>query len=243
MNTPDTHATGLTGAIIDPLRYDGHTDDPHEVAGLLRSLMPEGVRVLDVGCGTGSVSTIVNRGKGNEVHGVEPDPARAEVARGRGLEVVCGYLTEEFFVSHGLFDVVMFADVLEHLADPAGMLALATSGLRPGGLVLISVPNVAHWSIRLDLLRGRFDYTDCGIRDATHLRWFTRKTLEHLLYTQGLEILEMKQSAGTGLSDYWWRRPWKWMPIRTREKFLHSCARRMPLLFGCQHIVKARKPA
>jgi methionine biosynthesis protein MetW len=241
MNTPDTHANGLTTAELDPLRYDGHTDDPYEVAGLLRSFMPEGARVLDVGCGTGSVSTIVNRGKGNEVHGIEPDPRRAEVARSRGMDVFCGYLTEDYFANHGQFDVVVFADVLEHLPDPAGMLALAASGLRSGGLVLISVPNVAHWSIRLDLIRGRFDYTDCGIRDATHLRWFTRKTLEHLLHTQDLEILELKQSAGIGLYDYWWRRPWKWMPIRMREEFVHAFTRSMPLLFGCQHIVKARK--
>lgn len=237
--TPDAHSSGLTGQ-VDALRYDGHSDDPFEVAGVLRSLMPEHARVLDVGCGTGSVTEIVNRGKSNRVCAVEPDLHRAERARSRGFEVHCEFLTAEFLREHGPFDVVMFADVLEHLPDPAKMLRLARSGLAASGILLASVPNVAHWSIRLDLLRGRFNYTESGLRDATHLRWFTRGTLEALLHTQGFEVLEFRHTAGTTLPEYHTRRPWKWLSPSRRLATVRQLTAKWPLVFACQHVVKAR---
>lgn len=238
--TPDAHGVGLTSE-VDAFRYDGHTDDPFEVAGILRSLMPEQVCVLDVGCGTGSVTVIANRDKRNRVCAVEPDPQRAEYARRRGLEVHCGFLDEAFLAKHGPFDVVMFSDVLEHLADPARMLSLAVSGLSAEGVILASVPNVAHWSMRLDLLRGRFNYTESGLRDATHLRWFTRATLSGLFHSQGLEIVDFRHTAGTTLPEYHVRRPWKWLSQSRRLCLVRTLTAKWPLLFGCQHVVKARR--
>lgn len=168
---PDAHGAGLVVGRLDPLRYSGQSDDPTEVPGMLRALMPELVRVLDVGCGTGSVTAVANGGKGNDVLAIEPDADRSAVARERGIEVFCGFLDEEFIARKGPFDVIVFSDVLEHLPSPDAMLKLAISGLRPGGIILASVPNVAHWSVRLNLLFGRFNYTETGLCDATHLRW------------------------------------------------------------------------
>src|SRR4249919_2983270 len=109
-SSPDSHARGMIAADINPLRYDGHSDDPREVAGILRSFMPENVRVLDVGCGTGSVTAIVNRGKCNSVYGIEPDADRAQAARLRGIDVFEGYLTNEYLVGREKFNVMVFAD-------------------------------------------------------------------------------------------------------------------------------------
>jgi methionine biosynthesis protein MetW len=133
---------------VDPCRYDGdYSTDAFEVAGILRSFLPSGVRVLDVGCGTGSMTNIVNYGKDNIVSGIEPDETRAAIARSRGIEVFCGALTEEYCqIQQQNFDVIILADVLEHVADPALLLDFAARLLNPGGIVLISVPNVAHWS-------------------------------------------------------------------------------------------------
>ena len=75
--SPDTHAIGIIDAPPDALRYDWSNDDPTEVAGLLRALMPRRSRVLDIGCGSGAVTLIANRDKDNEVWGVEPDPTRS----------------------------------------------------------------------------------------------------------------------------------------------------------------------
>ena len=171
---PDASARSLVAAPVEALRYDWDFDEtPHEVPAIMREWMPEGVRVLDVGCATGALTSVVNRGKGNQVLGVEPDASRARAANAHDIEVVCGVLDDELCRSRGPFDVIVLADVLEHVPAPADLLDLAHEALRPAGLILVSVPNVAHWTVRAKLLLGRFDYAPSGIMDATHLRWFT----------------------------------------------------------------------
>jgi 2-polyprenyl-3-methyl-5-hydroxy-6-metoxy-1,4-benzoquinol methylase len=91
---------------------------------------------------------------------------RSAIARDRGIEVLCGFLDEGFTARNGPFDVIVFSDALEHLPSPDDMLKLAIRGLKPGGIILASVPNVAHWSMRLDLLFGRFNYAESGLCDA-----------------------------------------------------------------------------
>jgi len=81
------------------------------------------------------------------------------------------------------FDGVVFKDVLEHVADPAALLRDARSLLRPGGRVIASIPNVAHWTVRLRLLFGHFDYTPTGLLDATHLRFFMEASVRALFRT------------------------------------------------------------
>jgi methionine biosynthesis protein MetW len=239
--SPDENAQALGDKTPDALRYDGHTDDPAEVAGLMRAAMPEGIRVLDVGCGTGSLTLVVNAGKGNRVMGVEPDPERADKARSRGLDVVTGRLDDAFLAEHGPFDAITFADVIEHLPAPAQVLETAVRGLSPGGLILISVPNVAHWSVRANLLVGRFDYEDVGIMDSTHLRWFTAKSLTAFVERAGLEIISVRQAAGVTLPVYG-RSLFRLVPFRLLKPVIRVSARAMPRLFGSQHVLVARKP-
>ncbi len=238
--SPDSHGTGLTTTKLDPFRYGGQKADRFESPGILNRFMPARVRVLDVGCGVGSVTRIANANKANEVVGIEPDPERAACARTEGLDVTCGLLDSDFFAQRGSFDVVVFADVLEHVANPAELLRLALAGLRPGGKILISVPNVAHWTVRFHLLFGRFDYTDTGIFDATHLRWFTKKTLLGMLESCGLEAEQIRHSAGTFVKEYR-KFPWKLLPPFLRYRLIRACVLAFPLLFGCQHVVMARR--
>jgi 2-polyprenyl-3-methyl-5-hydroxy-6-metoxy-1,4-benzoquinol methylase len=110
---------------LDPLRYDGHTDTPQEVARMLADLVPVGSRVWDVGCGTGSVSRIIADTRDAKIIGIEPDPCRVAAARARGLEVYEGLLTPDVIQLLEPFDVIVFADVLEHVADPGNLLQLA----------------------------------------------------------------------------------------------------------------------
>jgi len=224
---------------FDPLRYDGHVDAPQEVARMLAELVPKGSRVLDVGCGTGSVSRIIADTRGAKITGIEPNSSRAAVARSRGLEVHEEPFTPAILQRLELFNVVMFADVLEHVVDPSDLLKLSDRALLPGGRVIASVPNVAHWSVRVDLLRGRFDYQPFGIRDATHLRWFTEKTVRLLFESSGLRIISLQHTAGVTLPEYEARRPWRWIPRQRRNSLIRTLARRLPLLFGCQHIIHA----
>ena len=93
------------------------------------------------------------------------------------------------------YDVVLFGDTLEHLPDPGAVLARLRSRLKPGGALVVSLPNVANWAIRLSLLAGRFRYTDRGILDRTHLRFFTRRTLIELLEGAGFRVVAVEASV------------------------------------------------
>jgi methionine biosynthesis protein MetW len=146
-------------------------------------------RILDVGCADGYVMELLRAQKACTCVGIEVGPAAA-TARRAGFEVVDEPAPEAFAVArmHGPFDHVIFADVLEHMADPQPVLQAAASLLSPGGSVLVSVPNVAFLPARLRLLRGRWDYEETGIFDATHLRFFTVETARALLVDAGLRV-------------------------------------------------------
>jgi methionine biosynthesis protein MetW len=241
--SPDAAASGLLEAAPDPLRYDWEgvfgKEDVREVPAIVARWLPSGASVLDVGCGAGAVTVLVSQGKDTRVLGVEPDPARAEAARAQGLDIVTGFADEAFMAKHGPFDVILFTDVLEHLPAPGDMITLATKGLRPGGFIIASVPNVAHWTVRFRLLLGRFNYTEYGIMDATHLRWFTRKSFVALFEHHGLKVVGLTASAGTWLGEYN-RLPFRLLPRRWRRALVQGLSQRLPGLFGCQHVVKAQ---
>jgi len=239
-DAPDSSALGLIGRKPDPLRYgQGDSADVAEAPGIMRSLMPTNARVLDVGCGTGGLTVAINGGKNNTILCVEPDPERAAVARGKGLQVVSGFFDEAFIETCGAFDAILFGDVLEHLADPVGFLTLARRCLAPGGVIIVSVPNIAHWTVRLRLLFGRFDYSDGGIMDATHLRWFTRKTLLAMLAHAGLEASDVHASLGLWMTEYG-RTPFSLLPRRARRFVLLLILRIFPRLVACQYVVAAK---
>jgi methionine biosynthesis protein MetW len=238
-NGLDSCAAGFLQDAPDPLRYDGHVLDPDEVTGIFASMIAMGDRVLDVGCGTGSITKILADTCRTEVIGIEPDAERAARAISRGLKVHIGRLNSELIRTTGLFDVVLFADVLEHLADPRSMLLTAREALRPRGSVIISVPNVAHWSVRAEMIfRGRFQYQATGIMDATHLRWFSADSARSLLASAGFRVTAYRATAGTTLLDNNMRRPLRWLPAKSRAVFLRFASRRWPTLFGCQHVLK-----
>jgi methionine biosynthesis protein MetW len=224
---------------LNPLRYDARVDEPQEVARMLAELVPVGSRVLDVGCGTGAVSRIIAETRGAKIIGVEPNSCRAAAARARGLEVHEEPFTHAVLQWLEPFDVVVFADVLEHVADPGTFLQLSHRALLPGGRVIASIPNIAHWSVRVDLLRGKFNYEPVGIRDSTHLRWFTAETVRLLFESNGLRVISLQHTAGVTLPDYENRRPWRWMSRDRRDPIIRALARRLPRLFGCQHIIDA----
>jgi methionine biosynthesis protein MetW len=240
VSSPDDNAAGFLSEPPIALRYDTPINtDPREVSALIAGFVPERARVLDVGCGTGCVSTVIQQLRSAHIVGIEPDAERAKFARDRGIEVVQGFLTKELVARLGRFDAVVFADVLEHLPNPMSVLQLGCSALERDGVVVISVPNIAHWSVRWDLLRGRFDYEEYGIMDATHLRWFTADSLGRWLQNNGLVVQAMAQSAGIMLPVYECAWPWRLMPKNHRSGLIRRLARRWPLLFGCQHVVRA----
>jgi methionine biosynthesis protein MetW len=241
MSSPDQGASGLVQVVLDPLRYDvDRPFDSDEVTGIVANMIPAGVRVLDVGCGAGALVRVLRGVTRAEFLGIEPDAMRAERARSHGLNVRTGYLTRELVNELGLFDIVLLTDVLEHLPDPQSLLLIVREALRPGGIVIISVPNVAHWSVRLCLLRGIFQYQPSGIMDATHLRWFTADSIKSLLAYSGFKVMECRATAGHGLPDNDYHAPLRWLSASQRRRFLRIACRRWPALFGAQYVLKVQ---
>jgi 2-polyprenyl-3-methyl-5-hydroxy-6-metoxy-1,4-benzoquinol methylase len=150
--------------------------------------------VLDVGCGRGALAEAM-RDRGYTVWGIEENPAAYEVARTRTDRAIGCNLNhlEEVATEIGgqRFDAVVFSDVLEHLYDPFSVLRSYQAFLKPGGRVLVSVPNAAVWTNRLALMAGRFDYRDTGVMDRTHIRFFTFKTARELVEAAGFTEVKM----------------------------------------------------
>jgi 2-polyprenyl-3-methyl-5-hydroxy-6-metoxy-1,4-benzoquinol methylase len=140
-------------------------------------------RVLDVGCGEGLMARALKQdGKASWVAGVEIFPEAAADAKATVDELIVGDVETVDLP-------FLCGDILEHLRDPWRQLERWTALLKPGGLVIASVPNVRNWRVVCSLaLRGRWDYATLGIMDRTHLRFFTRSTFEELVRGAGLAI-------------------------------------------------------
>src|SRR5450759_4272592 len=154
-------------------------------------------RVLDVGCASGYLARVLTE-RGCTISGVEHDPAAAAEARPHLADIVVGNVEELDLVDHfgrATFDVVIFGDVLEHLRRPLDVLRMARPLLAPGGFVVASIPNIAHGAVRLALLEGRFDYRPLGLLDDTHVRFFTRESVEALFRDAGLIPVQMRRTT------------------------------------------------
>ncbi len=166
--------------------------DPYSSHSVILGRLPVGggKKVLDVGAAEGYLAEVLTR-RGFEVTCLERDPGLAAAAAGKCRRVVVADLEREIPPLVGPFDVILCGDVLEHLSDPARVLASLTQHLSGDGIVIASVPNVAHLWVRLELLLGRFEYAERGILDRTHLRFFTRKSFLRLLAESKLRLVEL----------------------------------------------------
>jgi 2-polyprenyl-3-methyl-5-hydroxy-6-metoxy-1,4-benzoquinol methylase len=218
-------------------------DDPHSSHGVILSLLGagRGRRLLDAGAADGFLAELLTA-RGFIVTALERDPIQADLARGRCHEVIVADLAEAGAKLPGPFDAIVYGDVLEHLSDPLAALTEINRHLAPRGLVIVSVPNVAHLWVRLSLLAGRFEYADRGILDRTHLRFFTRPTFLALLAEARLTVEELRVtpvplplvvprrfhgrwlSAAHGLSA-WTSRRW---PGGLAYQFVAACRREPP---------------
>jgi len=166
--------------------------DPYSSHSVILHHLPAGTgkKALDVGAAEGYLAEILTR-RGFEVTCLERDPGLAASAAAHCRRIVVADLERELPPLDGPFDVIVCADVLEHLSDPARVLSCLTQYLRENGLVIVSVPNVAHLWVRLQLLLGRFDYADRGILDRTHLRFFTRRSFLRFLAETKLTLIRL----------------------------------------------------
>jgi 2-polyprenyl-3-methyl-5-hydroxy-6-metoxy-1,4-benzoquinol methylase len=151
---------------------------------------PRSLRILDVGTADGYLGAIL-KAQGHSLVGVEHDQRLAAKAKGHYDEFHNVDIELFDFPYRGAFDYVLFADVLEHLRDPGAVLRRAMPSLKSGGKVIISLPNVANLYVRLNLLFGRFEYSDRGILDRTHLHFFTMASMREMIGEASWRVLEV----------------------------------------------------
>jgi methionine biosynthesis protein MetW len=212
---------------------------------VLAVLPPEG-RVLDVGCGSGVLLAQLQGHAGYRA-GVELSGTAAAAASLVADEVVNAPVDGHLPFEAGSFDVVVCADILEHLPEPAASLTLLSEFCRPGGAVVISVPNVANWQARLRLLRGIWRYEAVGLFDTGHLRFLTRETLFELVAESGLEVESCVPARLPRLGiqvPFVARLPTPFRQILSEAwAFLgYRLALRRPTLFAYQLVCTARRP-
>lgn len=160
--------------------------------------------VLDVGCGAGYFGKYLKEsGRASSVYGIELIKTVAEHARLNLDAVICGDLDEiDLDLQLGAldkkkFDVIVFADVLEHTKNPWGILKKISENLKDDGLLIISLPNIRHWKVLSNLLfMDRWDYEESGIMDRTHLRFFTKSTSVDLISSSGFKVVQVHSLMG-----------------------------------------------
>jgi O-antigen biosynthesis protein len=168
-------------------------NNSHTLAFDLIQQISEGkcLNILEVGCSAGYFGAAL-KDVGHAVWGVEPNQTAADAARTLLDGVYVGFI-QDYFKAYPdkKFDVISFGDVLEHIAYPEEVLLLCRSHLNKSGAIVASVPNVSHLAIRTMLMEGRWDYSELGILDRTHLRFFTRSSLVQLFSNSSYQVLRV----------------------------------------------------
>jgi 2-polyprenyl-3-methyl-5-hydroxy-6-metoxy-1,4-benzoquinol methylase len=153
--------------------------------------------VLDIGCARGYVAEALVQ-RGCRVIGIEIDPEAAKQAEEYCERVIVGNiesLTLDEELGEESFEVIILGDVLEHLKEPLETLRRLKPFLHPEGYIVASLPNIAHGSVRLALMQGKFQYRPLGLLDDTHLRFFTRESVEQLFNEAGYMIGELERTT------------------------------------------------
>lgn len=190
--------------------------------------------VLDLGCGTGANGRAM-AAKASRSVGITWNPDEAESARDVFDEVHTCDLERGLPESlEGPFDTVVASHVLEHLRDPSVLLRALHRVMQPSSTLIVALPNLLSYRTRWDLLRGRFEYTDQGLLDRTHYRFFTFESATQLLRESGFEVTERWGDGAFPMGPL--RRP-----AGRVGKALDSVAiRKFPGLFGWQLLYRAR---
>ena len=206
---------------------DYFAGDRADMLALLNNEVSEGM--LEIGCGQGATGKLALESKLTERYvGVELMPDAALEAKKWLSHVEVGDAeTMDLARLSGPFGAILCSEVLEHLHDPWAMVEKLAQQLTSGGVLIASSPNIASKGIVLSLLRGNFEYTEFGVMDRTHLRWFAPKNYRAMFEEAGLQIECCKP-----VSALTWKG--RLVNMLTFNKFQH--------LFWTQTMIVARKP-
>lgn len=158
---------------------------------ILEQIKPKSF-VLEMGCATGYMTKYMKEKLGCIVDVIEKDAEAIKQAAQYARGVYCCDIDTDGWFSHykidGNYDYILFADVLEHLKEPGKVLERAVTLLKDDGQVIISIPNICHNDILLQMFYNHWNYTGLGLLDNTHLRFWGRSELETLVNSKGLMV-------------------------------------------------------
>lgn len=176
---------------LQTIPYRAH----HLLAKEALAVTDPGDRVFEGGVSSGYFARVLVEA-GRHVDGHELDPAAAGEAKAVCDRVFEGDLQSfDTDVLDDDYDLLLFGDTLEHIPDPPAVLRRFHRHIRPGGHLVLSIPNIANWTVRLQLLFGRFRYTDRGILDRTHLRFYTVASLPEMLESAGFRVVRLQAAV------------------------------------------------
>jgi 2-polyprenyl-3-methyl-5-hydroxy-6-metoxy-1,4-benzoquinol methylase len=182
---------------------DHYQDKPEKYFHYARQEMiafiPEAATtILEVGCGDGAFGAALKQNRSAHITGIEPFADAARIAETRLDKVITGDVEAGLKTIEGqAFDCIVCNDVLEHLIDPWHIVRQLRTHLHPGGHLVASIPNMLHFEVMKDLLiHGTWVYTDQGVLDRTHLRFFTRRTIRSLFESAHLEVIALQGING-----------------------------------------------
>lgn len=159
------------------------------------SVQDVNLKILDIGCGTGVLGAFFKKNQNCYVAGVEINQSAYELALQNLDTVIKGnFETLDLPFENNFFDIVIMGDVLEHLVDPIRSIHKILPLINNQGKILITVPNVRNWRVVKSLVfNDNWQYADWGILDYTHMRFFTKKSLQFLLLKQNIEIINIER--------------------------------------------------
>lgn len=215
--------------------FNPETAHPDEAHSIIMREIPENSRVLELGSASGYLSGYMEQKLSCRVTGLEFDENATRIASERSSEVHTVDLDAEDVLDvakdSAPYDVFLAAAILEHLKYPERLLQNARDLLSDDALIIVSLPNVAYWQVRLKLLVGNFDYDEYGVMDRTHLKLYTRKTGQELLERNGYRVVNFK-TAGSMIQQIANR--------IARARGRDSAPQILPGLFGYELIYFAR---
>lgn len=208
-------------------KYDFFNTNQYSVHQKIIQFIGQNKKVLDVGCSEGILAKKMNQNNCNVV-GIELNEEAALNANTHCQELIIGdvemiHLKPEY---ENYFDIILFADILEHLKEPLEVLERFKKYLNDDGYIIISIPNISNWKIRFQLLFGNFEYEEYGILDKGHLRFFNEKSAKKMVSDAGFEISKFDLTVGD---------------VKRFSKIFHSLGMLWPNVLAFQFLIIAKK--